>query len=364
MPSAYICLQAASRVTAIALVLLLFSGCAPKAASQRRPQQTTAPVVTVKVERREYRLPIEAIGTARALESVLVTSRVSGRVSRIYMTEGALVKEGGPLVLLEDDSERAALRSATASAAQAESHYQRLQTLADQGLVSRYERDNQRRLRDIAEAQLELAKVMLDQRTIRAPFSGILGFRQISPGTLVQPGTGIVTLDAREKVRVSFSVAETLISNLNVGDGVEAGAAAHRGLKFTGKIETIGTRVDESTRSIPVHAIIDNDARRLLPGMMLTISIMARPRILTYVPEAALAPENARQFVWRVHGDDLTERVDVEVGIRGEGWVEILSGLDFGDRVVVEGSGNLRPGRAVREVQRPGLALAVPAGES
>lgn len=316
-------------------------------------------MVTAFVETRSYGLPIEAIGTARALESVLVTSRVNGRVSRIYMTQGVQVETGEPLVLLEDDQEQAALRSAAASAAQAESHYQRLQTLAEQGLVSHYERDRQRQALDMAQAELDLARIMLDQRTIRAPFSGILGFRQISLGTLVQPGTGIVTLDALEKVRVAFSIAEPLIANVRVDDAIEAGTAAHRGVEFAGRIETIGTRVDELTRAVPVQAIIDNRDARLMPGMMLMIRTVGRPRSLTYVPEAALAPENARQFVWRVDKDDIVERVSVELGTRGEGWVEIRTGLSIGDRVVLEGTGNLRSGRAVREVPRPGITLAV-----
>jgi membrane fusion protein (multidrug efflux system) len=350
------------RILSLTLLCPLLIACNPKASPHPKSSQAPA-VVTATVQLRTYALPIEAIGTAHARESVLVTSRVSGRVSRIYMTEGAGVRAGDPLVLLEDDTEKASLRTATASAAEAESQYLRLQSLSDRGLVSQYERDRQRQVLEKAQAELELARVLLDQRTIRAPFSGVVGFRAISPGTLVQPGTGIVTLDAREHMRVMFSVAETLVSSISVGEEVQAGAAAYRGRKYSGRIETLGTRLDEATRAMPVQALFRNTDGSLIPGMMLTLRISAKPRKVIFIPEAALAPENARQFVWRVSSDGLAQRVAVELGVRGDGWVEIVSGLAEGERVVLEGSGNLRQGTVVREVPAPGTPLAVMSNE-
>lgn len=306
---------------------------------------------------RQHAMAIEAIGTAHARESVLITSRVSGRVSRIFLTEGARAAAGDPLVLLEDDAERAGLRSATAAAAEAQSQLERLESLAERGLVSRHERDRQRRTVEAAQAELELNRVLLDQRTIRAPFAGVVGFRQVSPGTLVQPGTDIVSLDACDEMRLQFSVPETLLSSLQPTDTVEAVTAAYPGRTYIGRIAARGTRVDEMTRAVPAQAIVENRDGSLLPGMMLTLRIQARPRQLTSIPEAALAPENARQFVWKIDAAGSAQRIAVEIGVREAGWVEIVSGIHAGDRIVVEGSGNLRPGAAVREVLRPGPAL-------
>ncbi len=346
----------------LTLLTTLLIACSAGITPQQQGSETTA-VVTGIVQQRTYALPIEAIGTAHARESVTVTSRVSGRVSRIYMKEGARVEAGDPLVLLEDDTEKASRRTAAAAAAEAQSQYTRLQSLSEQGLVSHYERDQQRQALEIAQAQLELANVLLDQRTIRAPFSGVVGFRGISPGTLVQPGTGIVTLDARDDIRVLFSVAETLVSSISVGEEVEASAAAYRGRKYVGRIETLGTRLDEVTRAMPVQALFKNKDASLIPGMMLTLRISAKPRPVTFVPEAALAPENARQFVWRISDAGVAERLPVDVGVRGDGWVEITSGIAEGDHVVLEGAGNLRPGTAVRVVPSPGTPLAVTSTE-
>lgn len=333
------------------------AGCGSDPLPVAQVTQATA-VVTELAQRRQYSASIEAIGTARARESVFITSRVSGRVNRIFLTEGARAAKGDPLVLLEDDAERAGYRTALAAAAEAQSQLERLESLAERGLVSQYERDRQRRAVETTQAELELSRVLLDQRTIRAPFDGVVGFRQVSPGTLVQPGAHIVSLDHCDDMRVQFSVPEMFIASVRPSDQVEAVTAAYPGRTYVGRIVARGTRVDEVTRAVPTQAMFDNRDGSLLPGMLLTLQVQARPRPLTYVPEAALAPDNARQFVWRIGADESAQRVEVSIGVREQGWVEILSGVDAGDRVVVEGGENLRPGATVREVARPGPALA------
>lgn len=315
-----------------------------------------APVVTALVEQREFAVPISGLGTARSRESVVITSRVNGRVSQVFFTEGAAVRSGDPLVRLEDDAERAELRSAKAVAAQAHSRHRRMGELSGAGLIPRDELERQLQLTDEAEARLELAQVMLDQRTIRAPFAGTLGFREVSPGTLVQPGAGIVTLDALDAMRVVFSVPETLLAQLQAKGPVEARTAAWRDKLFTGHVTAIGTRVDDVTRAVPVQALIDNSSALLKPGMLMTVSLQTAARSLRFVPESALAPENARQFVWVVRPDSTVEKRAVEIGVRATGWVEILEGVATGDRIVAEGIAGLRPGRSVREVTSQGIA--------
>jgi len=345
------------RLACIALVSVPITACVPEAAPQSaRAADQPAPVMTALVQTLEYAAPIEAIGTALALESVLVTSRVQGRVSEVYLREGTHVRKGDPLVLLESDEERARLRSATAGAEQAIGRFERLKELSSSNLISRDELEAQRRILDTLQAELDLAKVMLEQRTIRAPFSGTVGFRRVSPGTLVLPGAAIVTLDSIDTIRVAFSIAETLLADVAVGTKLSVRAAAYRGRDFVGRVETIGTRVDETTRALPVQALVGNPKRLLKPGMLLTLNMSGTPRTLRYIPEAAVAPENAQQFSWRITPDGSAEKVVVELGVRAQGWVEIIAGLDEGDRVVIEGIANLRPGRQVREVSRTGEA--------
>jgi membrane fusion protein, multidrug efflux system len=299
---------------------------------------------------------IEGLGTARALESVLVTARVSGRVEEIYFKEGARAAAGQALVRLEDDEERAEMKAAEAEAEQAQARFERLTELTRKGLVPRDQLEEQGRLLKSAQARLELARVRLGQRTVRAPFAGVLGFREPSLGSLVQPGSPIVTLDQVERLRVEFSVTEALLGDLAPGAIVEVRAAAWPERRFQGKISTVDTRVDEVTRAARVQALLDNRDNALKPGMLLNVRAQGRARRALFVPEAAIAPENARQFVWRIGAGDQAEKIEVVLGARLTGSVEVSSGLAAGDRVVVEGHANLRPGRVVRAVAAPGAA--------
>jgi membrane fusion protein (multidrug efflux system) len=348
-----------SAVLPAVLAALLLSACgddSPGAqAADGAPAAEATPVVMGQVEQRQFVPQIEGLGTARALESVLVTARVSGRVEEIYFKEGAKTAAGQALVRLEDDEERADLKAAQAEAEQAESRHQRLTELSGKGLVPRDSLEEQNQVLKSAQARLELARVRLEQRTVRAPFAGVLGFRQQSLGSLVQPGTPIVTLDQVATLRVEFSVAEALVGDLAPGATVEVRAAAWPERTFTGKISAIDTRVDEVTRAAKVQARLDNRDNALKPGMLLTVRAQGRPRRALFVPEAAVAPENEQQFVWRVAGDTV-EKVEVALGARLTGSVEVASGLAAGDRVVVEGHTQLRPGRPVREVPSPGSA--------
>jgi membrane fusion protein, multidrug efflux system len=350
-----------ARTSAFGTLCAIVAGCSAEGevSAVKRPVEAAA-VVTALVESREHSVPIQGIGTARSRESVVITSRVSGRISEVFFSEGANVKSGTPLVRLEDDAERAEVRSATAAAEQARGRHRRLAELSGSGLIPRDDLDQQRQLADEAEARLELATVLLDQRTIRAPFNGTLGFREVSLGTLVQPGTAIVTLDALDAMRVMFSIPESLIAQVQSGTAVEGRTAGWREHAFTGKVTTVGTRVDEATRAVPVQALIDNSERLLKPGMLMTLSVQTKPRTVRLVPEAALAPENARQFVWRVQPDETVAKQAVNIGIRATGWVEIVEGVEVGDRVVTEGIGNLRPGRTVREMTSAGVAALAP----
>jgi membrane fusion protein (multidrug efflux system) len=345
-------------VATVLAVPALLGGCggeSPAAPAAGSLVEAT-PVVLGQVEQRQFVPQIEGLGTARAQESVLVTARVGGRIVSIDFKEGARTAANAPLVRLEDDEERAELKAAEAEAEQAEARNTRLAELSGKGLVPRDQLEEQNQVLKSAQARLELARVRLGQRTVRAPFAGVLGFRQQSLGSLVQPGSPIVTLDQVETLRVEFSVAEALLGDLKAGAQVEVRSAAWPERVFLGRITTLGTRVDEVTRAAPVQAQVDNRDNALKPGMLLTVRAQGRPRGALFVPEAAVAPENIRQFVWRVAPGDTVEKIEVTLGARLTGSVEVASGLAAGDRVVLEGHAQLRPGRPVREVPSPGSA--------
>lgn len=343
------------------LLLALLAGCGQEPAGGAgggKGKDGPARVVTTAAASRPYAQAITGIATLRARESVLVTAAAAGRVREILFREGTTVTTGTPLVRLEDDTERAEHQAARVNAELQAVRFARVQELLQRGLVSRDEHDAQSQTLREAQSREELARVRLDLRTVRAPFAGILGFRQVSPGALVQPGDAIVSLDAVDTLRADFTVPETLLGVLATGVAVSGQAAAFPGRAFAGRITLLGTRVDEATRALTVQALIDNRDGRLKPGMLLTLAVPARERQALFVPEAALVPENARQYVWRVGADGSAARVEVTPGVRADGAVEIVAGLAAGDRVVTAGQGNLRDGRPVVE------SGAAPAGKA
>lgn len=345
----------------LCMVLAACSGEPGGKQAQQASNDVPVSVVTAKAIERAYAQPIDGIATLRAREGVVITAPASGRVRQVLFREGQTVRAGAALVRLEDDTERAEFNAAKIHAELQATRFARIGELHGKGLVSKDERDAAMQALREAEARQEQARVRLDLRTVYAPFAGVLGFRQVSPGALVQPGNPIVSLDAIETLRADFPVPETLIGLLDSGVDITARSAAWPGREFRGVIALIGTRVDEATRTVNVQAHVDNRDGALKPGMLLTVRLPARQRQVLFVPESALLPENARQYVWRIAADDSALRVEISPGVRHDGQVEVVAGLSAGDRVVVEGQGNLRDGRRVQEVTGSTPA-AMPAG--
>jgi len=335
-----------------AAAILLVACSAPDNGKAGKPggqgDDKPASVVTAAVVSQPYAQEITGVATLRARESVLVTARTAGRVSAVLFSEGSRVSAGTPLVRLEDDEERAAYHAARANAELAAGKLGRLDDLLARGMASQDERDTQAQVLKEAQARAELARVQLEIRTLRAPFAGVLGFRQVSPGALVQPGDAIVSLDAIDTLRADFPVPEALANVVRAGNAVEGRAAAVPAREFAGRVTLVNTRVDSGTRTVTVQAQVDNRENLLKPGMLMTIRMRARERDALFVPEAALVPENARQFVWRIRDGSAT-RVDVTPGTRRDGQVEVLAGLLAGERVAIAGQGNLRDGKRVEE---------------
>lgn len=327
-----------------------------------KPGHEAAPVALAAATQASWQQPVEGIATLRAQEAVLLTAPVAGRVEAVLFREGSRVDRGTPLVQLEDDEQRAEFNAAKVNAELQQTRYARAQSLRDQGLLAHDEFDAQGQTLKDAQARLELARVHLDNRTVRAPFTGVLGVRQVSPGTLVQPGDAIVSLDAIDTLRAEFQVPEAQLAAIAIGNAVVGHAAAWPQREFKGAVTLIGTRVDESTRTFTVQARIDNRNLLLKPGMLLTVSAQARARQALFVPEGAIVPEGARQFLWRARSDNTAERIEVALGVRKPGYVEIVAGLQAGDRVVVEGHGALQPGQAIAPQSTP--PAAVPASDT
>lgn len=331
-----------------ASAMLLLVACSEKSAGGRSGPPPVVVTTTVLAEQ-PWQDSIEALGTAQANEAVTITAKVTETVVRVNFEDGDLVEAGQVLVDLSGKAELAGLEEARAALREAEQQYRRGQELAQRQLIAGSQLDAQRATLDAARARLDAVRARLSDRVITAPFAGMLGFRRVSPGSLVTPGTVIASLDDISVIKLEFAVPETYFAVLQPGQALQARSAAFPGEDFRGIVRSIGSRVDPVTRAVSVRAEIPNPEHRLRPGMLMTVRLFQPQRQALVLPEIAVVQVGQQSFVYRVGEGDQVERVDVRLGQRRSGEVEVLSGLKAGDRVVVDGTGKLRPGARITE---------------
>lgn len=329
-----------------ALVLaLVLTSCSKEA--PRSPETMAVQVTTTQVRLQPWSDTLQALGTVKARESVTITAKVSETVRDVHFQSGDVVQAGAPLVTLSGNQQQSALAEAQASAAEAEQMYRRMAQLGEQQLVARATLETQRAMRDAAVARVDQIRAQLSDRQIRAPFSGVLGLRQVSPGALVTPGTAIATLDDTRQVYVDFPVPEPSLAYLGAGQVLHASSASWPGETFDGVVQLVDSRVDSSTRAVVVRGEFPNDAGKLRPGMLMQVTLVRPERQALLVPEISIVQLGNSSYVYRVLPDRTVERADVLVGNRRNGKAEVVSGLAAGDEVVVDGTGKLRVGAKV-----------------
>ena len=283
--------------------------------------------------------PLEALGTLRADESVTLSATVTEIIAEVNFRDGQVVEAGQLLVRLEDGEEQAQLRAAQAQRDERRSAVDRLNQLQSRNMAARADvEDSQTQLRQ-AEAEIQALEARLTNYQLRAPFEGRVGFRNISVGSLVTPGTPLATLDKLDVMKLDFTVPESFLAILTPGLPLIAHSAAYPDDVFRGEVSSIGSRVDPVSRSISVRAEIDNPEFRLRPGMLMEVVLMRSPRQAVVVPESVLIPSGDKQFVLVVDEEDNNrlERRQVQIGERRTGQAEILAGLSGGELVVSHG---------------------------
>ena len=338
------------------VALLAISACEKEQAGGGPPGDRTAIVITQRVELQAMIDEIQALGTANANESIDVQSRISTLIERIVFEEGQLVEAGDLLVELENDEIDAGLAVAEAALSESRSLYNRSQNLADSQAISASGLEQLHAQVLVDEAQVEAAKARLDNTIIRAPFSGRIGLRRVSPGSFVNNSTIITTLDDVSKIKLDFSVPEAYLSVLTEGMSIVAHSLVYPDHEFHGVVQSIDTRLDPVSRSIRVRAIIPNPEAALKPGMFLTVDLQRDRGKVLLAPEQAIVPEGSAQFVFVVV-DGIVEKRAVVLGRRIPGYVVIEEGLSAGETVVTEGTHKLRDGSAVK-VPDPDVAAA------
>jgi len=308
-----------------------------------------------------FPLTIEALGTARANESIEIRALVSQRIVAIRFEEGEHVEAGRVLVELQSAEARAEVASAKATLVESTSQLRRAQKLYETKAVSTSELDQRLTRRDADQAALDAAEARFADTRVTAPFAGVLGLRNVSLGSYVTPDDVITTLDDTDPIKLDFAVPETVLARLEPGLSIVAKNAAWPGIDFAGQVESIDTRVDPVSRTLTVRALIPNAEERLRPGMFLTVILLRDDVKALVVPETAIVPERSRRFVFVVGPDDIVERREVNTGRRKPGLVEVTGGLSAGEVVVVEGTQKAIPGRAVRVIERVPLPQSLTA---
>jgi membrane fusion protein, multidrug efflux system len=322
-------------------------------------------VVAGAVAEQTFYDTVQAIGTAQARESVIVAAKVTDVISRIRFDSGDRVTRGQVLVELSNTEQFADLEEARASQEAARRDYDRFRELGEKGFAPAQRVEAARAGFERAEARVRALQARISDRTIRAPFAGVMGLRCASPGALVRPGDQIGTLDDISEIKLDFDVSESQFGAVRVGSGIVATTPAHPGATFTGRVADIDSRVNMQSRTVRVRAIIPNRDGRLKPGMLMSVEARSNPRQALGAPEIAVLERADGAYLYTLEDNDgrpTAALTLVKTGKRSAGLVEILDGVAPGARIVIEGVQRVRPGQAVRIDDRlpPPPAATVP----
>lgn len=313
------------------------------------------PVVVEAVKKDHFEDRVEALGSLRANETVTLTATVTETVTAVNFEDGQRVQKGDVLVEMTRGEEAADLDAQQATAEEAKRQMERLEPLVKSGAASTSTLDEKQREYETAKAGLAAVQSRISDRLIVAPFSGVVGLRQISPGAVLQPGMKITTLDDDTVMKLDFSVPMVFLSALQPGLEIIAQTAAFGDQQFKGQIFSVDSQIDPATRSIMARAIIPNPDRILKPGLLMTVTLLKNPREALVVPEEAITSEAQKNFVFTVTDEDgkaTAHKREVTLGARRPGDVEILSGIAEGDLVVTRGAMNMTDGMAVNVTAR------------
>ena len=274
----------------LGLVALLVYLNLPSSQEKKGRRSGVTPVVLHQVEKVEFAVTVEALGTAKANEAISLTAQKSDIIQQIAFDDGQQVKKGQLLLTLNNREEIARVNELEITIREAKRQLKRIANLAKESVASEQRLDEQQARVKALQAQLEVANAQLAELELRAPFDGVLGIRKVSVGALVGPGDEITTLDDLHQVKVDFNISESHLPSVSVGQKVRSTSVAYPGELFEGKISSIDSRVDPVTRAIQVRAIIDNPQFKLRPGMLLQINLQKQLLNTLVVPEKALLP--------------------------------------------------------------------------
>ena len=298
----------------------------PETVTTQEKHQRVVSVKTTTLALAEFKDSVEAIGTSRANEQVLITSKYSDLVDEISFQDGETVNKGDILVRLNSREEAAKVKELQANLAESVAQLNRFQDLF---------------------AKKATSKSLVDQQEAKTKaFSGVLGFREISLGALIDVGDVITSLDDLSIIKVDFSIPERYLTTVSIGQNIEATNTAYQSEVFIGKVTSLDSRIDPVTRTLKVRAEISNADHKLRAGMLLNLQVVRKVEQILQLPESAVIPIEDKHFVFVIE-DNKAIKKQLKIGRRYHGFVEVLGGIDTGTKVVIEGALKLRDGTTV-----------------
>ncbi len=298
----------------------------------------------------------QAVGSLRSRRGVVLRPEVSGRITQLNFTDGQRVRKGQLLVQFDDQLPQAQIQQSQAELSIAQANQKRNQELVAQNFISQRSLDESAASLQVAQAKLALAKATAARLKIVAPFDGIAGIRQVNVGDYLKDGADIVNIEDLDAIYVDFRLPERFQAKVKRGQTALLDIDALPGRHYTAQIQAIDPLIDANGRSVGVRGCIDNRELQLRPGMFARVNtvfgVKGNARV---IPEEAIVPQGGRQFVIKLlngpNGQSrTTQRVEVKVGLRSPGKVEILEGLEPGETVVTTGQ---------QRVQRDGTVVTV-----
>lgn len=299
---------------------------------------------------------LNVIGTATAVQGVTVSADLPGIVSRIAFESGSSVQEGDVLVQLDTRQEQAQLAAVEATRDLAKLNFERFHSLVDEGAITRAEYDRAAAEQKETAAKVEEIRAMIERKTIRAPFSGILGLRQVNLGQYLSPGDAVVSLQSLDPIYVNFGIPQQDVAKIAIGGDVRVTTEDIGGMQFAGRVTAINSVVDEATRNIQVQATLSNPDTRLRPGMFVQSEVLlgASSTIVTLpASSVSYAPYGDSVFVVTSLKDAKGQEYRgvrqqfVKIGPARGDQIAILSGVKNGEEVVTSGVFKLRNGAAI-----------------
>jgi membrane fusion protein (multidrug efflux system) len=324
--------------------------------AQSRGGNRPAQIISMPVEFEQQSSRIEAVGSAEAIQSVIIYPAVADKVTAIYFAPGQKMQQGDVLLELDARRQKVAVDRARIQLTDAERTVERLNASRRQGAIAQSQLDDAVTARDLMQVMLTEAQTELEDRTVRAPFAGVVGLTDVELGDRITQQTAITTLDNRSELLINFRAPESALEMLQQQPTLTLQPWQGDALTLEAKISQIDSRIDSANRTIRVRALLDNKADLYRPGMSFRVSLEVLGDAYAVIPEAALLWSATGAYVW-LEQNNQAKRIDVQIKQRLSGRLLVSAALKQGDMLITEGVQTLREGQTVNAVneQKAGL---------